>query len=148
MKFTGFSKLTRQQRLQMLLEAGLLSEAEMTLLNHSVSEDVAHLAEKFVENAIGCFPLPLGIVPDFPIDGRFIAVPMAIEETSVIAGVNKMAKWIRHSGVIATQTHGHEIIGQIQCAKVKNYAQFKKLILEKKMREIGEAKFCSHEYYN
>jgi hydroxymethylglutaryl-CoA reductase len=103
MKFTGFSNLSRQQRLQRLLELGLLSAADVSLLNDSVSETAGHLAEKFVENAIGCFPLPLGVVPDFPIDGRLFTVPMAIEETSVIAGVNKMTKWVRDSGVIATQ---------------------------------------------
>jgi hydroxymethylglutaryl-CoA reductase len=139
MKFTGFSKLTRTQRLHRLLELGLLSNADIALLQNSADENMAHLAEKFIENALGCFPIPLGIVPDFPIDGHMIAVPMAIEETSVIAGVNKMAKWVRHSGVIHTQMHGQDIIGQIQLAKVSNFHHVKNVIMEKSQEWIALA---------
>ena len=45
-----------------------------------------------VENAIGTFPLPLGVAQNFVINGREVLIPMAIEEPSVIAGASFMAQ--------------------------------------------------------
>ncbi len=77
-------------------------------------------AEKFIENVMGSFPLPLGVANYLNIDGRDILVPMAVEETSIIAAVSASAKWIRNCGSIRTFSKNNLIIGQIQIPNIRN----------------------------
>ncbi len=78
------------------------------------------LGEKLIENLIGYFQVPLGVAVHFRIDGIDRFIPMAVEETSIVAAASKTAKWIRESGSITTHSSGSAIIGQIQIAKIKN----------------------------
>ncbi len=129
--FKGFSKLSREERLQALLEVGALHDSDVEYLAKGGLRDTS-LGEKFIENVIGYFQLPLGVATNFRIDGRDFVIPMAVEETSIVAAVCKTAKWIRESGSITTEVVGNEIIGQIQCSKIKNFAEFEKQILAQK----------------
>ena len=53
------------------------------------------LGEKFIENVIGYFQIPLGVATNFRIDDRDFIIPMAVEETSIVAAASKTAKWVR-----------------------------------------------------
>lgn len=129
--FKGFSKLSREERLKALIEVGALNKDDMDYLNKGGLQDTS-LGEKFIENVIGYFQLPLGVATNFRIDGQDYVIPMAVEETSIVAAVCKTAKWIRESGTITTEVVGSEIIGQIQCAKIKDFVSFEKQILAQK----------------
>lgn len=129
--FKGFSKFTYLERLDLLSEAQVLSKPEINYLKQGGLQDVK-LAEKFVENVIGYFQLPLGVATNFNIDGQDRIIPMAVEETSIIAAASKTAKWVRENGSIKTETIGQNIIGQIQFAKVKDFNFFEKQILQQK----------------
>ncbi len=129
--FKGFSKLDLSQRLEKLLELGVLTAKDLAYLGEGGLQD-AGLGEKFVENVIGYFQLPLGVATNFKIDGKDFVIPMAVEETSIVAAASKTAKWIRESGFITTEMIGDNIIGQIQIAKVKNYENFFELLVAKK----------------
>lgn len=129
--FSGFSKLTYFERLSALKEIGLINDVEQNYLKNGGLQDVS-LAEKFVENVIGYFQLPLGVATNFNIDGHDYLIPMAVEETSIIAAASKTAKWIRENGSIHAEIKGKEIIGQIQFAKVKDFSAFEKAVLQQK----------------
>ena len=129
--FTGFSKLTYVERLKTLNEAGLINDIDQAYLKNGGLQDVS-LAEKFVENVIGYFQIPLGVATNFNIDGCDVLIPMAVEETSIIAAASKTAKWVRESGSIETKILGHDIIGQIQFSKIKDFASFQKSVLLQK----------------
>lgn len=129
--FKGFSKFNYQERLKLLNEVNVLSDQDMSYLKNGGLQDV-NLAEKFVENVIGYFQLPMGVATNFNIDGKDYVIPMAVEETSIIAAASKTAKWVRESGSIKTETIGSDIIGQIQFAKVKDFANFHKNVLLQK----------------
>lgn len=129
--FKGFSKLNHEQRLSALNKVDLISQDEMSYLREGGLQDIK-LAEKFVENVIGYFQLPMGVATNFLIDGKDYVIPMAVEETSIIAAASKTAKWIRESGSIQTEILGLDIIGQIQFAKVKDYPNFEAQILQQK----------------
>ncbi|RZA04501.1 MAG: hydroxymethylglutaryl-CoA reductase, degradative, partial [Proteobacteria bacterium] len=118
--FAGFSKLSREERLERLKMMSHLSDDDLDVLEGKTPFDL-ELAEHFVENLIGTFPMPLGLAAYFRIDGRDIPIPMAIEETSVIAACSGTAKWIRShdGGGITTSVEGRTIIGQIQFPDVK-----------------------------
>ena len=131
--FAGFSKLSREERFDRLREMGALSKDDISFLRAGSPLSV-ELAEKFIENVIGYFQLPLGVVTNFIIDGQSYVIPMAVEETSIIAAASKTAKWVREHGRITTEVVGREIIGQIQIAKVKDFSK-----LQTKVREQASA---------
>lgn len=137
--FKGFSKLDRTERLNRLVAMGALTPEDVRYLNVSIDPTITELAENFVENVIGCFPLPLGIAAHFKIDQQDYVIPMAVEETSIIAAASRTAKWIREAGDISTETIGSNIIGQIQIAKVKDFEKFKAIIEREQNNLISTA---------
>ncbi|AMP89313.1 hydroxymethylglutaryl-CoA reductase, degradative [Legionella pneumophila] len=127
--FRGFSKLSREERFQRLCALGALTPEDITFLKQGGIKDL-NLADKLIENVIGYFQLPLGVATNFNIDGRDYVIPLAVEETSIIAALSKSAKWIRQHGAINTWVHGECILGQIQLAKVKDFQKFSDLFNE------------------
>ena len=67
--FQGFSKLSRFERLDRLKTMAHLSDEDLEVLDGTLPFDL-DLAEHFIENLIGSFPLPLGLAAYFRIDGR------------------------------------------------------------------------------
>lgn len=136
--FKGFSKLEFSERLQALQDAGVLSPEDAAYLEKGGMSDIS-LGEKFIENVIGWFQIPMGVATNFRIDGRDRVIPMAVEETSIVAAASKTAKWIRENGEITTEVIGTDIIGQIQLAVVRDFAAFEKTILAQKSYLIETA---------
>lgn len=118
--FQGFSKLTREQRFARLIQVGALSSEDVAYLQAGAIHDLA-LADKFIENSIGYFQLPLGVATYFQIDKKDYVIPLAVEETSIIAALSKTAKWIREQGEMTTCVVGRGIVGQIQISKVHDF---------------------------
>ncbi len=127
--FKGFSKLNKEDRFKRLQKMGALSSDDVKFLRNGGLKDTS-LAEKFVENVIGYFQLPLGVATNFRIDGKDIPIPMAVEETSIIAAASKTARWVRENGIIQTQILGEHVIGQIQFAKVKDFEKIEAVLNE------------------
>lgn len=121
--FEGFSKLSRQQRFDKLFDLGFLDKNDIKLFKQS-SFITPDLAEKFIENSLGYFPMPFGVATNFDIDGREVPIPMVVEETSIIAAASKTAKWVKSAGGIRTSMLGHLGIGQIQFAKLDEPSTF------------------------
>jgi hydroxymethylglutaryl-CoA reductase len=118
--FEGFSKLTRAARFERLVAMGALTDADVAYL-HGGGVRAFELGENLIENVIGYFQLPLGVATNFCIDNQNYVIPMAVEETSIIAALSKTAKWIRKAGSITTEVLGDCILGQIHIPKVKNF---------------------------
>ena len=136
--FTGFSKLTQAERFQRLQALGALTPDDVDFLTHGGIQD-SNLADQLIENVIGYFQLPLGVATHFRIDGRDYVIPMAVEETSIIAALSKTAKWIKQHGEIITRIEGHCIIGQIQLAKINDFARFSAIFNTNKQFFIDKA---------
>lgn len=129
--FQGFSKLAREERFERLLALGAITPEDVLFLRQGGIQEMT-LADKLIENVIGYFQIPLGVATNFCIDGRDYIIPLAVEETSIIAALSKTAKWIRQHGEITTFVNGHCIIGQIQLAKVGDFAKFSRIFDENK----------------
>jgi hydroxymethylglutaryl-CoA reductase len=138
LNLAGFSKLSREERLAKLVQYDLLSLDEAEFLNsgRGINPD---LAENFIENSIGYFQIPLGIATNFRIDGRDHAIPMAVEETSIIAAASATAKWVKNHGYVKTSVSGKDIIGQIQIARANRPEQTRSLLLDHRARLIEVA---------
>lgn len=129
--FKGFSKLNLNQRIQKIFEAGSINEDDLKFLKSGGLKDT-QLGEKFIENTIGYFQMPMGVATQFCIDGKELFIPMAVEETSIIAAASKTAKWIKETGTITTEVMGTDIIGQIQIGKVRHLSNLKNVIQKNK----------------
>lgn len=130
-RIEGFYKLGMAERLKLVKEFGQLSDDEALALSGLGAIDPA-ISDKMVENAVGSFPLPLGIAVNFLINGKDYLIPMAIEEPSVIAAASNAAKMARERGGFWTSSTSPIMIGQVQLTGVKDPHRAKHMILERK----------------
>ncbi|MCK9413222.1 MAG: hydroxymethylglutaryl-CoA reductase [Prolixibacteraceae bacterium] len=106
-QFAGFSKLDRLQRINYIVENRSLSTDERESFDDYCAPDSAQqvLFNDMIENYIGNFPVPMGIVPHILINGESLMVPFVTEESSVVASAAKAAKyWITRGGFKAVVT--------------------------------------------
>lgn len=98
----GFSKLSKEAKIEWLINTYLNGdEAYLPFLKSYWHDDkkVQKLHDEFIENTITNFYLPLGVAPNFKINDRVYCVPMAIEESSVVAASAKSASfWLNRGG--------------------------------------------------
>ncbi len=137
----GFHRLPRVERLRRVQSLCELSDKDVAVLSgeSSMSFDIA---EHLIENVVGYFSMPLGVATNFTIDGRDLLIPMAVEETSIIAAASATAKWIRREGSIRTYSKGSLIIGQVQLPQVKNISFARRILHEKRDLLMGLANAC------
>jgi len=136
-RIAGFYNLPLGQRLEKLAEAsGLTAKELIAFQSSSLTMDQA---DHMVENAIGTFALPLGIGLNFIVDGREVLIPMAIEESSVIAGASFMAKLVRAGGGFITTTTEPEMIGQIQVLDIQDLFSASMKLMEQKAGLLADA---------
>jgi len=99
---SGFSKLLKQQKIDWLLETYFNNDeaAKKVVLQYwNSDEKLQKLHDEFIENTITNFYLPLGVAPNFKINNAMYTIPMAIEESSVVAAASKAAKfWLDRGG--------------------------------------------------
>ena len=113
-RISGFYRMSLSERLELLMDRGVLDEQDAALLRARGAGLDAEVANQMVENAIGVLELPLGLGLNFTINGRDYLVPMAVEEPSIIAAVSHVAKIARRSGGFEARCEGSTMIGQIQ----------------------------------
>lgn len=130
-RIPGFYKLPIEERVKIVKEFADLSDEEVALLRKLGALD-AKIADIMIENVIGAFPLPLGIATNFLINGKDYLVPMAIEESSVVAAASHAAKLCRAGGGIVSIASDSIMISQIQLTKVRDPYGAKVKILENK----------------
>ena len=112
----GFSKLSKEEKIDWIATHYFSAPEEAKALIKkywNTDTELQQLHDEFIENTITNFYLPLGIAPNFLINGKNYAIPMAIEESSVVAAAAKTAKfWSKRGGFKATVINT-EKIGQV-----------------------------------
>ena len=113
---SGFSKLSKVGKLKWLAE-NFFKDPQSTIEElrsywHS-DDDQQKILDGFSENTISNFPMPFGVAPNFLIDGKPYAVPMVIEESSVVAAASMAAKYWMSRGGFKTTILGTIKIGQV-----------------------------------
>ena len=98
----GFSKMSKEGKIEWLVNEYLDgSEKAIQTLKQYWNEDpeLQRLHDEFSENTLSNFYMPFGFAPNFLINGELMCIPMAIEESSVVAAASKAAKfWIDRGG--------------------------------------------------
>jgi hydroxymethylglutaryl-CoA reductase len=137
----GFHRLSQAERRERVGILCDLDDDDLKVLSgkHGLPSDVA---EHLIENVIGQFPMPLGVATNFTIDGRDVLIPMAVEETSIIAAASATAKWVRREGSIRTYMKGDLIIGQVQIPSVRDVERARRILTEKRETLIALANAC------
>ena len=128
---SGFYKMCLEDRLKLVKEFAGLEDAQIEMLRNTGNVDIKML-DRMIENLIGCMILPMGIAVNFKINGKDYLVPMAIEETSVVAAASHGAKLARASGGFTATTTEPVMIGQIQITRVPDPYGAKMRIIEHK----------------
>ena len=111
----GFSKLSKEAKIEWLAQQHFEDpEAAVALLKTywHADEKRQKLHDEFIENTLTNYYLPFGVAPNFKINGKVYTLPMAIEESSVVAAASKAASfWFDrggfHTEVLSTRKIGH-----------------------------------------
>ena len=113
---SGFSKLSKKEKIAWIVKTHFhnTTEAKNIVEQYWHDDDqLQQLHDDFIENTISNYYLPLGVAPNFNINGKLYTIPMAIEESSVVAAAAKAAKYWGDRGGFKTEVLGEEKIGQI-----------------------------------
>ncbi|CDR67378.1 hydroxymethylglutaryl-CoA reductase, degradative [Staphylococcus schweitzeri] len=107
-----FRHLSRQEKLQQLVDKKWLSEEQFDiLLNHPLIDE--EVANSLIENVIAQGALPVGLLPNIIVDEKSYVVPMMVEEPSVVAAASYGAKLVNQTGGFKTVSSERIMIGQI-----------------------------------
>ncbi len=140
----GFSKLSKQGKIDWIVNEYLDGNEDYQQILKQYWNDnleLQKLHEEFSENTISNFYMPYGIAPNFLIDGKLLALPMAVEESSVVAAASKAAKfWLDKGGfkttIVNNQKLGHtHFIFDAESHKILHFFNFE---LKKKLLEDTE----------
>lgn len=111
---TKFRELSLTHRLDLIKKNASLEERDVQLLKDSAQSLGFDNVNRMIENAIGAFPVPMGIATNFLINDINYFIPMATEEPSVIAATSKAAKIARLAGGFHAHADDSLMMGQIQ----------------------------------
>lgn len=112
-RISGFHKKSPQERLDLVAAFAGLDEATVAHLADMGNLD-PHLADHLIENVVGTMNVPVGIATNMRIDGEDVLIPMATEESSVVAAVCNAARQCYDVGGFVTSSSGTLMIAQIQ----------------------------------
>ncbi|MFB6133805.1 MAG: hydroxymethylglutaryl-CoA reductase, degradative [Halanaeroarchaeum sp.] len=127
-RISGFYKQSVEERREEIADRADLSEEAVEALGGVGLDDVR--ADTVSENVIGTLEYPLSVATNFTIDGEDTLVPMAVEETSVVAAASYAARMAREEGGFTTDVSGPIMIAQIQAVDVEDPHAAKMRILQ------------------
>ena len=98
----GFSKLSKEAKIEWITNEYLNGDDQYIKFLKSYwhnDSKVQKIHDEFIENTITNFYIPFGVAPNFLINGKVYCIPMAIEESSVVAAASKNAAfWMKRGG--------------------------------------------------
>ena len=137
-RIPGLHKMTIEERIEAVKAFADLSSDEAALLGRCSVLDL-NTADRMIENVIGTFEIPLGVVPNMVVNSREVLVPLAVEESSVIAALANAAKMVRSGGGFFTSSSAPIMIAQIQTVDIADPFAAKVKILERREEIILKA---------
>ncbi len=131
MKFIeGFSKLSKQAKLEWIAN-NFFGNADEVIREFKsywhANPDLQKLFDEFSENTLTNYYIPYNVSPNFLINGKAYAVPMVIEESSVVAAASQSAKFWKERGGFHSEVISTVKIGQVHfnwkgdVLKLKNF---------------------------
>ena len=113
---SGFSKLTKQEKIDWLTDNFFDKPilAKETLQQYwNDNRVLQELHDDFIENTLSNFYMPYGVAPNFIINDKEYAIPMVVEESSVVAAASLVAKFWSSRGGFKTKILNTTKVGQV-----------------------------------
>ncbi len=113
---SGFSKLSKPDKVKWVAAHFFQNPAQATqelMRWWNPDGEQQRLLDGFSENTLSNFPMPFGVAPNFLINGKVYAVPMVIEESSVVAAASSAAKYWLDRGGFHAKILGIKKLGQV-----------------------------------
>jgi len=129
-RVSGFHKLSIADRLKVVAGFSSLDDATVKHLGNPALDP--HIADHMIENVVASISIPVGIATNMKVDGRDLLIPMATEESSVVAAVCNAARQCYDAGGFITSMSGTQMIAQIQLVNVADPDAARIRILERK----------------
>lgn len=130
-RIPGFHRMTTAERLEAVAAFSGLDEGSVAQLGAPGNID-AHLADHMIENVVATLSIPVGVATNMRVDGRDVLVPMATEESSVVAAVCNSARQCYDAGGFTTSVSGNLMIAQVQLTGVTDPEAARLRILERR----------------
>ncbi len=127
----GFSKLSKQAKLEWVANNFFKNPDAVIQEFQSYwheDENLQKLFEEFSENTLTNFYMPYNVAPNFLINGKLYAVPMVIEESSVVAAASGSAKFWMERGGFHSEVVSTVKIGQVHFNWKGDFQKLKKFI--------------------
>ncbi len=115
-----FYKNSLTDKLDSLLSAEVISQADYHLLSEDKLGLTDEVANHMIENRITNYTLPFGLGLNFSINAKDYVVPMVTEEPSIIAAASYAAKIIGSAGGFQASVLKREMTGQVALKDVVN----------------------------
>ncbi|MEK9613220.1 MAG: hydroxymethylglutaryl-CoA reductase, degradative [Flavobacteriaceae bacterium] len=115
-RIEGFSKKTKSEKIDWITQTHFDNpdQAKNQLeiyWNDNLKLQKRH--DEFIENTLTNFYMPLGVAPNFLINGKEYTLPMVIEESSVVAAAGNAAKFWYSKGGFKAQVLGTIKVGHV-----------------------------------
>ncbi|NMH88420.1 hydroxymethylglutaryl-CoA reductase, degradative [Flavivirga algicola] len=139
----GFSKLSKSKKIDWIVETYFSNteDAKRVLKQYwNTDEKLQQLHDEFIENTITNYYLPLGVAPNFLINDKLYTIPMAIEESSVVAAASKAAKFWLERGGFKTRIISTTKIGQVHFIYKGDFEKLKRFFRDVKPKLIQDSK--------
>ncbi len=140
-RIAGFHKLPIADRVEAVARFAGLEPGECAHLLDTGNLP-AELADHLIENVVGTMNIPVGIATNMRIDGEDRLIPMATEESSVVAAVCNAARQCYDAGGFVTSMSGTLMIAQIQLTGVSDPQLARLRILERKAEVQASCDAC------
>ena len=139
----GFSKLSKDEKINWLTKNYFndSSQAKQTLERYwNQDQKLQKLHDEFTENTISNYYLPFGIAPNFLINDELYTIPMAIEESSVVAAASNAAKFWLEKGGFKAEVLSTQKVGQVHFTSATNTEKLTAFFSEVQPKLIEEVK--------
>lgn len=134
-----FREMDLAERLDLLRCEIPLTDEDVSVIMNTLSVTKIEVVNHMIENAIGVYPIPLGIATNFKINGKSYYVPMATEEPSVIAAASHAAKLAALNGGFKATVTDSIMRGQIQLVSIKDLSEACNIIYQNKEELLKRA---------
>ncbi len=114
-RLPGFHKLSAKERRAILSRETGVPEADLEGLERPLPHAIR---DGLVESVVGSLEIPVGIATNFTVNGRDVLVPMAVEESSVVAAASHGAKIARKRGGFTARASAPVMVGQVMLVDV------------------------------
>ncbi|MHA1669575.1 MAG: hydroxymethylglutaryl-CoA reductase, degradative [Promethearchaeota archaeon] len=132
---SSFYKLNLKERQDQVVKLVNLEQSELELLR-TLGYLTPLQIDTLIENVIGSYSLPLGIALNFKINGKDYIIPMATEESSVVAAASNAAKIARELGGFVSEKVSSIMISQIQITNLVDIEAATQIITKNKEKII------------